>query len=52
MRAAYEQVIARYPNTPASANAYILLAEAQRKENKFAEANKTLETFMAKYPQA
>src|SRR5213078_3470382 len=39
----YEQTIARYANTPAAADAYILLAEAQRKERKFAEANKTLE---------
>src|SRR5215469_9041672 len=46
----YEQVIARYANTAAAADAYILLAEAQRKEGKFAEANKTLETFIAKYP--
>ena len=37
----YEQVIARYLNTPAGADAYILLAEA----------NKTLETFIAKYPK-
>jgi tetratricopeptide (TPR) repeat protein len=28
-----------------------LLAEAQRKESKFSEANKTLETFIAKYPK-
>jgi hypothetical protein len=48
---AYEQVIAQYPGTPAGADAYILLAEAQRKERKFTEANKTLETFLAKYPQ-
>ena len=47
----YEQVIARYANTPAGADAYILLAEAQRKEKKFTEANKTLETFIAKYPK-
>ena len=47
----YEQVIARYPNTPAGADAYILLADAQRKERKFTEANKTLETFVAKYPK-
>jgi hypothetical protein len=46
----YERVIARYPNTPAAADAYILLAETQRKERKFTEANKTLETFTAKYP--
>src|SRR5215470_17919510 len=47
----YEQVIARYGNTAAAADAYILLAEAQRREKKFAEANKTLETFTAKYPK-
>src|SRR5262249_6418879 len=47
----YEQVIARYSNTAAAADAYILLAEAQRKESKFAEANKTLEIFVAKYPR-
>jgi TolA-binding protein len=47
----YEQVIARYPNTAAAADAYLLLAEAQRNEKKFAEANTTLQTFIAKYPQ-
>ena len=47
----YKQVIDRYPNSPAGADAYILLAEAQRKEQKFAEANKTLETFIAKSPR-
>jgi predicted negative regulator of RcsB-dependent stress response len=47
----YEQVIARYSNTPAAADAYILLAETQRKERKFTEANKTLETFIAKHPK-
>ena len=47
----YQQLIDRYPSTPAAADAYLLLAEAQRNEQKFAEANKTLETFIAKYPQ-
>ena len=47
----YRQVIDRYPNTAAAADAYILLAEAQRKEKKFAEANTTLQTFIAKFPQ-
>jgi TolA-binding protein len=47
----YEQVIDRYANTPAGADAYILLAEAQRRDKKFADANKTLETFTAKYPK-
>jgi TolA-binding protein len=46
----YEQVIARYPNTPASADAYLLLAEAQRSERKFAEANATLQVFITKNP--
>ena len=47
----YQQVIDGYPNTAAAADAYILLAEAQRKEKKFAEANTTLQTFIAKFPQ-
>lgn len=47
----YQQVIDRYPSTPAAADAYLLLAEAQRNEKKFAEANTTLQTFIAKYPQ-
>ena len=47
---AYQQVIADYPNTPAAADAYLLLAEAQRKEKKFAEANATLQAFIDKNP--
>jgi len=47
----YEQVIAGYPNTPAAADAYLLLAEAQRSEKKFAEANATLQSFIAKFQQ-
>lgn len=47
----YQQVIDHYPSTPAAADAYLLLAEAQRNEKKFAEANTTLQTFMTKYPQ-
>jgi TolA-binding protein len=47
----YQQVIDRYPSTPAAADAYLLLAEAQRNEKKFAEANATLQTFITKYPQ-
>ena len=38
----YQQVIDGYSNTSAAADAYIFLAQAQRKEKKFAEANKTL----------
>jgi TolA-binding protein len=47
----YEQIIARYPNTPAGASAYLLLAEAQRHDKKFPEANETLRTFISKHPQ-
>ena len=47
----YQRVIARYPNTHAAADACIFLAETQRKEKKFLEANKTLESFIAKSPQ-
>src|SRR5437773_9893981 len=46
----YQQVIARYPTTPAGADAYLLLAEAQRSEKKFAEANATLQVFITKNP--
>ncbi len=47
---AYQQVIADYPNTPAAADAYLLLAEARRKEKKFTEANTTLQVFIDKNP--
>src|SRR6266540_1664567 len=47
----YEQLIARYRDTPAGADAYLLLAEAQRRERKFAEANATLQAFITKHPK-
>jgi tetratricopeptide (TPR) repeat protein len=47
----YQQLIERYPNTPAGASAYILLAETQRKDKKLVEANASLQTFINKYPQ-
>jgi tetratricopeptide (TPR) repeat protein len=47
---AYQQVIANYPNTLASADAYLLLAEAQRNQRKFAEATATLQVFINKNP--
>jgi predicted negative regulator of RcsB-dependent stress response len=46
----YQQVIARYPNTPAGASARLLLAEAQRNERNFAASNATLQEFIDKYP--
>ena len=47
----YQEVIARYPNTPAGASAYLLLAEALRNEKKFAEANAALQEFIDKNPE-
>jgi len=47
----YQEVIARYPGTPAGASAHLLLAETQRNEKKFAEANATLQTFVDKNPE-
>src|SRR5438093_12261508 len=46
----YQDVLARYPNTAAGADAYLLLAEAQRREGKFADANATLQIFITKNP--
>jgi TolA-binding protein len=48
----YQQVIARYPNTAASRDAHLLMADAQRREGKFAEANGTLQSFLSKHPQS
>ena len=47
----YQDVITRYPGTPAGASAYLLLAERQRNEKKFAEANATLQMFVDKNPE-
>jgi tetratricopeptide (TPR) repeat protein len=47
----YQQVIDRYASAPSGASAYLLLAEVQRKDKKLAEANKTLQAFVNKYPQ-
>jgi TolA-binding protein len=46
----YERLIARFPDTPAGADAYLLLGEAQRREGKFADANATLQVFVTKNP--
>lgn len=49
--AAYEELINQYSNTAAAASAYLLLADAQRKEGKYAEANETLVKFLDKFPR-
>ncbi len=49
--ASYQQVISQYQTTKAGATAYLLLAEAQRKDGKYADANATLQQFIDKYPK-
>src|SRR4029453_4905861 len=44
----YQRLIDRFPNTAPAADAYLLLATAQRNEKKFTDANTTLQTFIAK----
>ena len=46
----FQKVIADYPATAAGGSAYLLLADAQRNEKKFSEANTTLQTFLDKFP--
>lgn len=46
-----QKVISDYSGTPAGGTAYLLLADAQKAEKKFAEANSTLETFLQKFPK-
>ncbi len=47
----FQKVITQYSGTPAGASAYIFLADEQRKEKKFADANSTLQSFIAKNPK-
>jgi predicted negative regulator of RcsB-dependent stress response len=47
----FQKVIAQYPGTPAAGSACLFLAEEQRKEKKFNEANATLQSFVDKYPK-
>src|ERR1700724_2794929 len=46
----YQEVIARYPNTPAGASARLLLAQTQRNERNFAASNAALQEFIDKHP--
>lgn len=47
----FQKVIAEYPGASAAPSASLLLADAQRKEQKFAEANATLQTFIKQNPK-
>jgi TolA-binding protein len=49
--AEFQKVINEYPGTPAGASAYLLLADAQKAEKKFNEANTTLQAFVDKNPK-
>jgi tetratricopeptide (TPR) repeat protein len=47
----FQKVISQYPATAAGASAYLFLANTQKNEKKFAEANATLQAFLEKYPK-
>lgn len=47
----YQKIIADYPGSGAAASAHLLLANQLRNEQKLAEANKTLQSFVGKNPQ-
>ena len=47
----FQKVISQYADTPASASAYLFLADRQRQEKKFSEANTTLQSFLDKNPK-
>jgi TolA-binding protein len=47
----YQRVISQYSGTPASASAYFFLANEQRKQKKYTEANATLQSFISKNPK-
>src|SRR4051812_29974212 len=47
----FQKVYSEYPDAPAAATAHLLLADAQKKEGKLAEANTTLQHFIAEYPK-
>ncbi len=46
-----QKVVADYGNTPAGASANLLIAEKQRLEGKFSDANNTLQNFIDKSPR-
>jgi TolA-binding protein len=47
----FQKVITQYPGTAAGGSAYLLLADSQRNEKKFSEANATLQTFLERFPK-
>lgn len=49
--AEFQKIISEYASTPAGASAYLLLADAQKAEQKFSEAIATLQSFLDKHPK-
>ena len=47
----FQQVIDRYAGSEAAASAYLLLAEQERSEKKYPEANATLHKFIDQFPK-
>ncbi|HSP45724.1 MAG TPA: tetratricopeptide repeat protein [Chthoniobacterales bacterium] len=47
----FQKVISEYPGTSAGGSAYLLLADSQKNEKKFTEANTTLQAFLDKFPK-
>jgi predicted negative regulator of RcsB-dependent stress response len=47
----FQQVIDRYSGTDAAASAYLLLAEQQRNEKKYTDANATFHKFIDAFPK-
>ena len=47
----FQKILAQYPEAPAAATACLRLADAQKKDGKFAESNATLQTFVRNYPK-
>jgi len=47
----FQQVIERYPGSQPSASAYLLLAEKQREQKHYAEANASLHKFIDQFPK-
>jgi outer membrane protein assembly factor BamD (BamD/ComL family) len=47
----FRRVISQFGGTPAGGSAYLMLADRQRSEGQFAEANNTLQDFIEKNPR-
>ena len=50
-RSDFQHIIDRYSGTPPAASAYLLLAQSQRAEKQYAEANATLHKFIERFPK-